>query len=282
MKKHQLFIMQLPRGKFREIVRGVPLSPLLLELNELQYTGILKLTWDTSTCTLVFRNGMVILAEYPPRAGDDAWEAVTRLGNQTVSGILSDLDAAQIKLVTEFNAPVLLSVPATPGKVSGGQKKAAVPTDIDIPPQKQGPVSVPAVSPGARRPEVGPFPSPPAQPIRQEPGKARKLPVFPPPRQTEAGRTGGPEPQSPPTATSPAEPLTGKAPAGPSVESRGAGTPPEEEPTPGGMDPVTLANLEMAALDDMDVDHIATKVRKNARGIVKKLHLGHLMTEKDE
>jgi hypothetical protein len=49
-----------------------------------------------------------------------------------------------------------------------------------------------------------------------------------------------------------------------------------------GMDPATLASLEMEALDDVDVDHIANKVRKNARGIVKKLHLGHLMTEKDE
>jgi hypothetical protein len=70
--------------------------------------------------------------------------------------------------------------------------------------------------------------------------------------------------------------------AGQKGEHPEGGTLREGEPIHGALDPVTLANLEMAALDDMDVDHIATKIRKNARGIVKKLHLGHLMTEKDE
>ncbi len=67
-----------------------------------------------------------------------------------------------------------------------------------------------------------------------------------------------------------------------SAESPGGGPVSGQGPSPQGMDPATLATLEMEALDDMDVDHIANKVRKNARGIVKKLHLGHLMTEKDE
>jgi hypothetical protein len=40
--------------------------------------------------------------------------------------------------------------------------------------------------------------------------------------------------------------------------------------------------MEMSALDDVDVEHIATKIRKNAKGIVRKLHLGHIMTEKED
>jgi hypothetical protein len=55
-----------------------------------------------------------------------------------------------------------------------------------------------------------------------------------------------------------------------------------EIPPPGGYDELALLHMEMSALDDVDVEHIATKIRKNARGIVKKLHLGHLMTEKEE
>jgi hypothetical protein len=47
-------------------------------------------------------------------------------------------------------------------------------------------------------------------------------------------------------------------------------------------DELALLHMEMSALDDVDVEHIATKIRKNAKGIVKKLHLGHLMTEKEE
>jgi hypothetical protein len=280
MKKHQLFIMQLPRGTFREIVKGVPLSPLLLELNEVQYTGILKLTWDSSSCTLVLQNGMVILAEYPPRAGDGAWEAVTRLGDQAVGAILSDLDAVQMKLVTEFNAPFLLSVPVLPGKSGGESQKVAVVAGSDMAPRKQGPGPVPAAAPGAGRQEAGLLL--PQPPVRQEPGKARTLPVFPIPEKTQAGRTGSPEPQSPPPAPLPVGIREGKASAGPWGKDREGRFTPEPEPGHKKIDPATLANLEMAALDDMDVDHIATKVRKNARGIVKKLHLGHLMTEKDE
>ena len=55
-----------------------------------------------------------------------------------------------------------------------------------------------------------------------------------------------------------------------------------EIPPPAEYDELALLHMEMSALDDVDVEHIATKIRKNAKGIVKKLHLGHLMTEKDE
>ena len=55
-----------------------------------------------------------------------------------------------------------------------------------------------------------------------------------------------------------------------------------EAPPPDGYDELALLHMEMSALDDVDVEHIATKIRKNAKGIVKKLHLGHLMTEKEE
>jgi hypothetical protein len=56
---------------------------------------------------------------------------------------------------------------------------------------------------------------------------------------------------------------------------------PGELTTPG-YDETTLLHMEMSALDDVDVEHIATKIRKNAKGIVKRLHLGHLMAEKEE
>lgn len=269
--------MQLPRGKFREIVRGVPLGPLLLELNEVRYTGILKLTWDSSTCTLVFQNGLVILAEYPPQAGDSAWETITRLGDQAVGGILSDLDAVQMRLVIEFNAPFILSVPAIPGKDFGGPKKGPAPAGT-----MTEPVPVVGSTPAAPRREPGPFPPRVIPPVRQEPEKAKQPPVVPVSLTAEAGRTGSSTPQFRPATTSLEGSPEGRTSPASSAEYRERGTAAEPEPYHRGMDPATLANLEMAALDDMDVDHIATKIRKNARGIVKKLHLGHLMTEKDE
>ncbi|MBS1193880.1 MAG: hypothetical protein H6R28_280 [Methanomicrobiales archaeon] len=275
--------MQLPRGKFREIVRGVPLGPLLLELNEVQYTGILKTTWDTSTGTLVFQNGLVILAEYPPYAGDAAWEAITRLGNRSVGGILSDLDAVQMRLVIEFNGPFLLAVPATPGKGLAGPGKGPAPAGAPVPPRMSEPVPVPATGAAVQPPEPGLFPPRGAPSIRQEPAKAAQPIAAAGAVSFQSGRTPGIPPRQTGTAMPAPE---GAAMARPmaalSADHLEGGTDPGPGHRPQEMDPATLASLEMEALDDVDVDHIANKVRKNARGIVKKLHLGHLMTEKDE
>jgi hypothetical protein len=56
----------------------------------------------------------------------------------------------------------------------------------------------------------------------------------------------------------------------------------EEAAPADGYDELALLHMEMSALDDVDVEHIATKIRKNAKGIVRKLHLGHIMTEKED
>jgi hypothetical protein len=282
MKKHQLFIMQLPRGKFREIVRGVPLGSLLLELNEVQYTGILKINWDTSSCTLVFQNGLVILAEYPPYTGEAAWEAITRIGDQQVGGILSDLDAVQMRLVIEFNAPCLLARPATPGKGSTGSRKGPAPAGSPVPVRISGPVPVVAGGPAVPSQGTGPFPTQAAPLIPQE----QKRVMGPPAAGAVPGQSslpsGTPAPHTRPD-TPAGEGPAGAGPLAMSVaDSLEGGTDTGTGPRPQVMDPATLASLEMEALDDVDVDHIANKVRKNARGIVKKLHLGHLMTDKDE
>jgi hypothetical protein len=49
-----------------------------------------------------------------------------------------------------------------------------------------------------------------------------------------------------------------------------------------GYDELALLHMEMSALDDVDVEHIATKIRKNAKGIVRKLNLGHIMNDKED
>jgi len=274
--------MQLPRGKFREIVRSVPLSPLLLELSEVQFTGILTLTWGTSTSTLVFENGKVLLAEYPPRAGDGAWETITRLGDQAVGAILSDLDAMQMKLVAEFNPPCLLSTPSAPARGAGGPKRVAVLAQTEAAQRKEEPGPVMVAVPETRRPDAEPVMQPPRATAWRDTERGRKPPAFPIPPKVPPGRAGSPGPQSAPPAAPPVHLPPGKVTARQKGEHPEGGTLREGEPIHGALDPVTLANLEMAALDEMDVDHIATKIRKNARGIVKKLHLGHLMTEKDE
>jgi hypothetical protein len=273
--------MQLPRGKFREIVRGVPLGPLLLELNEVQYTGILKATWDTSSSTLVFQNGLVILAEYPPYAGDAAWDAITLLGNLQVGGILSDLDGIQMRLVLEFNGPFLLTAPAIPGKGSTGPVTGQVFKESPVPPRTPEPV--PAGVSAVQFHEPPPVPSRPNPSHRQEASRGGPTSLAPGVGSVQPGLLPATQDGTPGTTRPPrAVPPGAGAMVLPSVDTLKEGIDSGSGDRPPAMDPATLASLEMEALDDVDVDHIANKVRKNARGIVKKLHLGHLMTEKDE
>ncbi len=69
---------------------------------------------------------------------------------------------------------------------------------------------------------------------------------------------------------------------GPARASATAGPAGGEASPADGYDELALLHMEMSALDDVDVEHIATKIRKNAKGIVRKLHLGHIMTERED
>jgi len=242
--------MQLPRGKFRSVIKGVALNSLIQELAEVRYTGVITISLKQEVISLVIQKGRYILAEYGSLKGDPAWEGMTELGETTVDAILSDFSDSELKLAVEFNEPCLLSAQAVPRAPKVAREKPAEPVPRERPAGR--PMDLPAVSP--------PPPPPPG--------------ILPGTEESPVVDTIAEEETMAPRVWTQVDMAQAIAIA---QDQGGA-----EIPPPGGYDELALLHMEMSALDDVDVEHIATKIRKNARGIVKKLHLGHLMTEKEE
>ncbi|HMA04420.1 MAG TPA: hypothetical protein VKO45_00680 [Methanomicrobiales archaeon] len=251
--------MQLPRGKFRSVIKGVGLNSLIQELAEVRYTGTISISWKREAITLVIQKGKYTLAEYGPLRGDMAWEEILALGETIIDAILSDFSEPEMKLALEFNDAWLLTPQAVLRPLRTPRERVretAHPRAAPEPVARKAPPAEPA-----RR---APVPAPPEEP--EIPPATKKVPARESPVIAEV-------PESPPAWTK--VDMTQAI----AMAADQAG---EEAPPPGGYDELALLHMEMSSLDDVDVEHIATKIRKNAKGIVKKLHLGHLMTEKEE
>jgi hypothetical protein len=233
----------------------VALNSLLQELAEVHYTGYISITWKKETISLVIQKGKYLLAEFGSRKGDTAWEAMNALGETIIDAILADFSDPELKLAVEFNEACLLPPQAGPRALKPPREKPAAPY-----------------------PRPGPGTRPPAVPVTP-PALLTAPPVLPP--------VPPPVREKSPAAV----PATGEPPVSPKAWTEvdmgqaiavAPGQGEAEASPPGEYDELALLHMEISALDDVDVEHIATKIRKNARGIVKKLHLGHLMTEKEE
>lgn len=95
--------MQLPRGKYRSIKKGAPLGDILDEMITSRFSGICLFSSDALNGTVVFRNGVVVLAKVQSHYGDPAWHEAGLFWDSICDAVLSDLDNAQIQLALEFN-----------------------------------------------------------------------------------------------------------------------------------------------------------------------------------
>jgi hypothetical protein len=103
--------MQLPRGSFHAIRRGIVLHSLLDEMEKSGFSGYCTLSYDAVNCTLVLHSGNYILAEYGKTEGDAAWLKIHDLMTKKVDAALTNLSEAQLKLCIEFNSPAELLEP---------------------------------------------------------------------------------------------------------------------------------------------------------------------------
>jgi hypothetical protein len=252
--------MQLPRGKFRSVIKGVALNSLIQELAEVRYTGVITITRNHELVTLVIQKGRYVLAEYGSLKGDAAWEAINVLGEANVDAILADFTDAGLKLATEFNGACLLSSPIITRAFKAPREKGREPAGGEILTRQPPAPMVSPLSPGT------PAPATPA------PGTLAT--TVPPAPKAEGGPAQGAFGDTSGAWVNGGQGSPAAAPA--TGESVGQASPAD------GYDELALLHMEMSALDDVDVEHIATKIRKNAKGIVRKLHLGHIMTEKED
>jgi len=95
--------MQLPRGTFHSIRKGVILRVLLDEMEKGKFTGYCSISSPEVTSTLVLSSGAFILAEFNKHEGEQAWHKLQGFIDTKVDAGLTSLDAMQLQLVREFN-----------------------------------------------------------------------------------------------------------------------------------------------------------------------------------
>lgn len=96
--------MQLPRGTFRALKKGVTIRQLLHEMKSDKFTGFCNISGISVPVTLVLKNGRVLLATYNDLAGEEAWKAVISIMAEEGEAEMSDLTDPQIQLSIEFNS----------------------------------------------------------------------------------------------------------------------------------------------------------------------------------
>jgi len=96
--------MQLPRGTFCGIRKKQITGDILMDLKQNRFTGTCSISCHDGICTLVFRTGTCILAEYKDARGDAALERLLlSVAGDVADASLSVLDETQIRLSLEFN-----------------------------------------------------------------------------------------------------------------------------------------------------------------------------------
>lgn len=98
-----LLQMQLPRGAFRDIKKGIAFGTLLAELKEGSFSGYCKIASGKAAATLVLKKGTIILAHSGDQGGDAALAAMGVWTDSSVDAVLHDLSGPQLDLALEFN-----------------------------------------------------------------------------------------------------------------------------------------------------------------------------------
>lgn len=101
--------MQIPRGTFASIKKGIHIHALLIELEHSHFSGACVISHGRTTISLILKNGNCIMAGWGDLNGEDTWCAIQALGNIEVDAALSRLSPAQIALTQEFNNSAIIA-----------------------------------------------------------------------------------------------------------------------------------------------------------------------------
>lgn len=241
--------MQLPRGTFRSIRKGVNFSEFLADMASSRFTGTCTISSTTVNGTLVFRSGVCVLAKIQDHYGNGGWAEVTANPNLVIDLAVSDFNTAQIQLALDFNKKARVTIPTTPVQQKTEYPAASASKSVSREPGRQ--------TTHARRDErkrelpTSPVQSPDEIPENIPPTEAPHIhrddhAILP--EQTGQKSLGKDVAQESPQKTS--------------GEVSGS----QEE-----------SDLDM--FDSMDLDDVALKIRKDCKIILKQLQLDHL-TEK--
>ena len=95
--------MHLPRGNFISLKKGIVLSSFLMQSRQDHYTGLVIISSDTVSGSLLFQRGSCILADLPPHSGREAIDEIAAQAGDVVDVELYTLSDSQMHLALEFN-----------------------------------------------------------------------------------------------------------------------------------------------------------------------------------
>ncbi len=240
--------MQLPRGTFRSIKKGVKFCEILSDLVSSRFTGVCTLSSATLNGDLIFRGGTCVLAEIQNQNGDKGWAAVLEQSDLVTDLAISDFNTAQIQLALDFNKKAIVRLPTPqPGE-------RPVPASSSSPSTPAGDRSSP--EPGKQM----------AHARREQKKKEAKKSSVPaegiPSGASKGHRIAPEEPTESVKPDTTGEKLTNEVPDS------------MTEKTSGQQD-----SCDLDMFDSVDLDDVALKIRKDCKIILKQLQLDHL-TEK--
>ncbi|WFN34811.1 hypothetical protein L1S32_01430 [Methanogenium sp. S4BF] len=94
---------QLPRGKFVAIQKSVPLLNIINFAEEKNFSGYMVIDIGVRKASIIYRNGMCIMIDYPPKYGEEATRDIQKDFGKKVTAELYDLSHQQMDLALEFN-----------------------------------------------------------------------------------------------------------------------------------------------------------------------------------
>ncbi len=246
--------MQLPRGTFHSMKKGMKIALIVNSLKEEGFTGSCSIACGDHAIDLVVKEGNILLASCDASCGNNAMEIIGTLYEQAADASLADLTQAQMKLTLEFNEQCRVSQRReTPpkAKIPSGEEMKSVLID-----NSQN------ATPANREREREKIIKPVSRPIEQRP-LIQKIPPAPlqhtPPQ---------PEPSRQSLTTPSPTPFTTK-------------NSPVDIFAREGED-VTMVDRDLNALDSMDLNTMSNKIRENCKIMVEKLHLEHLMEQQKD
>ena len=94
---------QLPRGKFVSLQKSVPLLNVIRYAEEKNFSGYIAIDIGIRKASIIYRNGMCIMIDYPPTYGEGATRDLRKDLGKEVTAELYDLSHQQMDLALEFN-----------------------------------------------------------------------------------------------------------------------------------------------------------------------------------
>jgi hypothetical protein len=102
--------LQLPRGRFHSVKRGITLSTLIDDMRETHFSGYCSLSMEQESIKFVAEDGICLLVDFYPERGSAALQIMQTSLEDDITAELYTLTPAQMQLALEFNRDYRVSI----------------------------------------------------------------------------------------------------------------------------------------------------------------------------